>query len=154
MKSPPGIEPAATPATVPRSSPGYETTDVRVRTLLGFGLAIVLQILAAFGGLWLLWQSYQGTARNDGAGTTRLSRIDQVPPLPRLQSSPTADYNAFLADQIRSLSGYEWVDREHGIVQIPIEHAITLAVERGLPQPKPVPSPTENSTPKATEQQP
>jgi hypothetical protein len=57
--------------------------------------------------------------------------IDQpvfVPPSlfaePRLQTSDTAELTALRAAQRYSLQSYAWVDKEHGVIAIPIEEAM------------------------------
>jgi len=37
------------------------------------------------------------------------------------------------ADENKILSSYDWVDRDHGVVRIPIERAIEILADRGLP---------------------
>ena len=61
------------------------------------------------------------------------SRDPQMPPEPRLQQYPDSDISDFRASEERRLHGYGWVSKEAGVVHIPIEDAIRLTVERGLP---------------------
>jgi hypothetical protein len=56
-----------------------------------------------------------------------------IAPEPRLQENPTADLNRFRATEEAKLNGYGWVDRERGIIRIPIERAMDLLARRGLP---------------------
>jgi hypothetical protein len=55
------------------------------------------------------------------------------PPAPRLQIDPMADLAALRAADAAQLSSDEWEDRAAGIVRIPIESALALTAERGLP---------------------
>jgi hypothetical protein len=57
----------------------------------------------------------------------------QLASYPRLQVSPPADLQAFRAREEGELNSYGWVDKSAGIVHIPIEWAIELIVENGLP---------------------
>jgi hypothetical protein len=45
--------------------------------------------------------------------------------------------NDFRAGEKRELEGYGWVDRQNGVVRIPVERAMTLLLERGLPNNEP-----------------
>jgi hypothetical protein len=54
-------------------------------------------------------------------------------PQPHLQLSPPADMAAFRAGEEGALTNYAWIDRTNGIVRIPIERAMELLLERGLP---------------------
>ena len=55
------------------------------------------------------------------------------PPEPRLQTDPLLDLQQLRARDAERLSSYAWVDRDAGIVQLPIERAIELLAARGLP---------------------
>ncbi len=58
-----------------------------------------------------------------------------VPPgQPRLQRNPRADMTEYQRRMEQRLQGVGWVDRRAGVVHIPIERAMTLLLERGLPQ--------------------
>lgn len=56
-----------------------------------------------------------------------------LPPQPRLQVDEQADLERFRAEVERRLNGYGWVDRQQGIVHIPIEQAIEQAAANGYP---------------------
>jgi hypothetical protein len=60
-------------------------------------------------------------------------------PAPRLQRVPTQDVQVLRAEEAEILSSYAWVDEKQGIVRLPIERAMALVVERGLPAPTPLP---------------
>jgi len=65
-------------------------------------------------------------------------------PRPQLQPDPVADYNVYRLSAKEILDSYGWVDRNAGIARIPIDKAMDLVVERGLPwhQPGTGPAPT------------
>ena len=52
-------------------------------------------------------------------------------PAPQLQTDPDGDLRRLEAAQRRSLTGYAWVDRERGLVRIPIDRAMDLIAARG-----------------------
>ena len=54
------------------------------------------------------------------------------PPRPRLQTDPSEDLAKFLADEDRRLNTYYWVDKNKGIVHIPIEQAMHELAEEGI----------------------
>jgi hypothetical protein len=64
-----------------------------------------------------------------------------LPPPPRLQNYPFYDLKAFRGDENRVLEHYGWVDKNAGVVRIPVERAIDVlggegpAVSDGLRQP-------------------
>jgi len=54
-------------------------------------------------------------------------------PVPREQISPRLDLQALRAQEEAELSSYGWIDRKAGVVRIPIERALELVSQRGLP---------------------
>jgi hypothetical protein len=52
---------------------------------------------------------------------------------PRLQPDPRGDMDKARAEAMRELHGYGWIDRDKGIVHLPIEEAERRVVERGIP---------------------
>jgi hypothetical protein len=55
-----------------------------------------------------------------------------------LQVTPRQDAEAFRAREDDILNGYAWVNRDTGLVRIPIGEAMRLTVQKGLPV-RPVP---------------
>jgi hypothetical protein len=60
-----------------------------------------------------------------------------LPPPPRLQNYPFQDIKELRQNDKPLLSTYEWIDRNAGTVRIPVDRAIELLAERGLPYRKP-----------------
>jgi hypothetical protein len=54
------------------------------------------------------------------------------PPPPRLQLDQPRELARFRAEEDRQLHTYYWVEKERGIVHIPIGRAMQLLVERGI----------------------
>ena len=50
-----------------------------------------------------------------------------------MQVRPSADFAKLHAQEQTELNTYGWVDKSAGVVRIPIERAMQLLVERGLP---------------------
>jgi hypothetical protein len=57
----------------------------------------------------------------------------QVPAQPRLQTQPFKDVYQLREAENQRLGSYGWVARAQGVVRIPIDEAMRLTVERGLP---------------------
>src|SRR5215469_2165467 len=72
--------------------------------------------------------SYSGAQTQAAAAVPR-----PLPPEPRLQASPSADWKAYRDAQMEQLSSYGWVDRDKGAVAIPIQRAMELIIQRGIP---------------------
>jgi len=56
-----------------------------------------------------------------------------LPPEPRLQVNGPQDLAAMREAEDRVLTQYAWVDPDHGIIRIPIDRAIGLLAQEGLP---------------------
>src|SRR5437016_1376916 len=51
-------------------------------------------------------------------------------PAPRLQVAPPEDLQKMLAREKEELNSYGWMDREHGVVRLPIQRAMELLSQR------------------------
>jgi len=54
-------------------------------------------------------------------------------PAPALQTDPAADMERFRAEERRVLESYGWIDRQRGVVRIPVEAAMRRVVRDGIP---------------------
>jgi hypothetical protein len=62
-----------------------------------------------------------------------LSYTREPTPEPHLLVVPGQELKAMRAEEDAMLKSYDWVDREKGIVRIPIQRAIDILAQRGLP---------------------
>lgn len=114
---------------------GYEPRDVRVGWIVAFAMALAAMVVLVLPLTdWIFDRLESGAAQLDAPTSPLAAR--QEPPEPRLESRPAAELSALRRREQQVLTKYRWLDREQGIVQIPIERAIELLVERGLPEPK------------------
>jgi hypothetical protein len=111
----------------------HEQTDVNIRWIFVFaaGLAIVAVMinLAVLG----LYKYFDGREARGPAEHALASGEPRLPPEPRLQTAPRQDLANFRAREDEILNGYHWVDKQAGVVRIPIGEAMKLTVQRGLP---------------------
>jgi hypothetical protein len=112
----------------------HETSDVNIRAIFGFGIGLTIASLIIAAGVWGLFQ-YFNTREARPVFTVYPLAVDQtsVPPEPRLQINPRQDMSDLRAREDQVLTSYGWVDKNAGTVRIPIERAMQLVVERGLP---------------------
>jgi hypothetical protein len=104
----------------------HEERDVRVRLLIlaAAGLAIFTGT-ALLAMVWLF--DYLATRRAPEADyPSPLLETARLPPEPRLQSSPQRDMRVMRGEENAVLGSYGWVDRQAGIVRIPITRAMEL----------------------------
>jgi len=64
--------------------------------------------------------------------------LDRNFPAPQLEIDERTQLNDTLLKQERELNSYGWVDKQAGTVRIPIDRAIDLVAQRGLPLRAPI----------------
>jgi hypothetical protein len=101
---------------VPEST---EADRVDGRTIARIALVIFAVIVAT---LVLL----SGLARYYRLQHPEVSGVYPVPTPPRIDPAPRTELQRYLAEQRIRLESYAWVDRERGLVHIPIERAMAL----------------------------
>jgi hypothetical protein len=113
----------------------HEASDVNIRAIFGFGLGLLVAGLIIHLLVWVLFQYF--TAREGRMVAPRfplaVTQETRVPPEPRLQTNPRQDLGELRAREDQVLSSYGWVDKNAGVVRIPIDQAMKLTLERGLP---------------------
>lgn len=123
-------------------SQGYELRDVNVWYVLAFAAGLALMVVAVLPLIdWTFKNLEQGAAKQDVPRSPLAG--DQEPPAPRLQSKPSASLAAFRRREEKELRSYRWIDKQQGVVQIPVERAMELLLKRGLPEPKAQPQQTK-----------
>jgi hypothetical protein len=112
--------------------PRHERNEIDWRriTLIGVGILAVLGLGAQLGS-YALFHYFSGGAGGPDAAPP--SEAGELPPAPRLQSDPPFDLERLRAEEKARLETYGWVNRERGIARIPVERAMDLVIERGLP---------------------
>ena len=116
------------------TGPGYEVSDAKVAPLLRWGAILAIITAASFALMMALVAFFTDEAKRTAKAPPPMMRSGvQIPPEPRLQVNPNQELGRIRAEESALLHGYGWVDRDDGVVRIPIERAIDLLVERGLP---------------------
>jgi len=112
---------------------GHEHTDANVWLIAKFGLWLVISAVIIHVGMGFLFGLYV-QQRQEPEHTFPLAAGQELrlPAAPRLQRFPENELYDFRQREERTLHEYGWIDRQGGRVQIPIEDAMRLTVERGL----------------------
>jgi hypothetical protein len=126
---------------------GFEHQDLTPRAVFAFliSLAIIgVLIHFALKGMLGYFEAYerqhQPHAENPLVKTgTELpaapsnARVDVTFPEPRLERNERLEINDFRLHEEQTLHSYGWVDQQAGVVRIPIDRAMQLIAQRGLP---------------------
>ncbi len=130
--------------TTPSPSPepnGYEKSDLKPKPIVLFAVMLtvvtILVFVASYGMIRFL--GWWDRARLETPASPLATRT--IPAEPRLQVKAPKDLQALRAAEQEVLTSYGWVSREAGVARIPIERAMQLVLERGLPERK-VPTPS------------
>jgi hypothetical protein len=117
-----------------RSGSGHERKDADVVSLALIAGMMLLCGVIVYIATWGLMQVL----------TIHRNKIEQPPskvaaqrrdfPVPRLQPIPQRDLAKFAAQQTVELHSYGWIDQKAGVVRIPIDRAMQMVLERGLPE--------------------
>ena len=112
-----------------------EDSDINVRAILGVGAGVIVAgiVIAA-----VVWSLYAYLANREATGTMSefpLAAGQQLrlPPEPRLQTDPREDLRVLKQAEDDALKSYGWIDKNSGVVRIPIDEAMKLTLKRGLP---------------------
>ncbi len=126
-------KPATTPpAPTPRAEDGHERRDVRAIPVILSGVALLVTVAVVSGIVWGLFTFLIDHPRAD-APASPLAGQRQPSTAPRLETVPGSTLAETNRRSNAILGSYGWVDRAHGVVHIPIERAMELLVQRGLP---------------------
>jgi hypothetical protein len=112
--------------------PGYETRDASIPALLKFAVSLaVIIIVVSFGMKWLF--NYDAKTQSLGPTVTPFENERTIPPLPRLQVLPQKEIHDYWEAEQGLVNSYGWVDRQNGVVRIPVDRAMRILLQRGLP---------------------
>jgi hypothetical protein len=122
----------------------HEESDVSIRPIFNFAIGLFVVAAAVHIAVYLLFALLSNQATR--ANTVRtyplsIGQEDRLPPEPRLQTNPRQDLRDLRAGEDQILNGYRWVDRNAGIVGIPVNEAMKLTLQRGLPSRPATPQP-------------
>ena len=121
-------------ATEPRPDVRFEPADISTRHVLYTGAGVLLCTIAIVFVMYVLFSYMRSLKAHESANTSPLPReTSPLPPEPRLQASPTLDYRTMRDQANWELHHYQWIDRRNGILAIPIDRAMDLVAQRGIP---------------------
>jgi hypothetical protein len=114
---------------------GHETSAVSTRVVMNFGVALVVGAVIVYVAIWAVYVYFGRLADRAYPREYPMARVGAPaqPPAPRLQVQPREELKQMRAEEDQILNSYGWVDGSAGIVRIPIEQAMRVTIEQGLP---------------------
>jgi hypothetical protein len=113
----------------------HEHSDVNINGIFAFAAALVVVAAVVHLLVFVLFRFFDARAgqRVTPQFPLAIEQENRLPPEPRLQTNPRQDLAELRTKEDQTLTSYGWVDKNAGIVRIPIDEAIKLTLERGLP---------------------
>ena len=140
------------------ASAGYEQTDVRVTGIVVFLVSLLIFVGVCGGVTYLIGALINGHLdREDGPNTKwtkdtdrEIRKLGNMPANPELQDKIAAMTQNFPTPRVQTddgnqdvadlharedllLDNYSWIDQSKGTVRIPIERAMEIIAQKGLP---------------------
>ncbi len=111
------------------SPSAHEPADLHVGLVVRVAVILAVALAASILALVFFFRQleHRYPARTSEA-SPRVTASD-LPPAPRLQTAPLLDLQQVRAAEDAHLDHYGWIDRAHGIGQIPIDRAMVLWVK-------------------------
>jgi hypothetical protein len=126
---------------------GYERRDANIPALLklGLGLAVLIAVtMVSMTWAFSIFDKYEPL----GPPAASFVNSRQLPTGPLLQAAPHVELKDYCAAQQNNVGTYAWVDKQQGTVRIPVDRAMDLILQQGLPA-RAVNSASSDGTPAA-----
>jgi hypothetical protein len=137
-------EAAVNPHIEPDNNPtvAHEHTDADSHAITRFGIGLAFLIVVSQLLLWWMFDHFseRETKLSPHVPAMVRSQAPTLPPEPRLQGNAPLDVNPRLdlkqmrANEDAFLNHYGWIDPDHGIVHVPIDKALDVVAQTGLPK--------------------
>jgi hypothetical protein len=122
----------------------FEHQDLSPSGVYAFLIGLAVAGIVIYFVLWGLYRYMDAYDRShqppqnplvQSAADTRHvpSQAVQKFPQPRLEKNERTEIDDFLLKEEQTLDSYGWVDQKAGVVRIPIDRAMQLIAQRGLP---------------------
>ncbi len=112
---------------------GHETRDLNVRAVSWFALGLVMAFVVISAAVIGLYKVFEHRHPSPDAPSRIALYPHMIVPQPLLETHPAVDLEQFQTVEAAKLNSYGWVDKPAGVIRIPIERAMDLIVQRGLP---------------------
>jgi hypothetical protein len=112
---------------------GHEHSDASVWIIAKFGLWLAISAIVISAGVALLFALFVRQSEERVKEFPLAGQEQRLPAAPRLQQFPENELLDFRQHESAVLNEYGWVNKDAGVVRMPIAEAMRLTVERGLP---------------------
>lgn len=113
------------------SPAGHEVSDLRAGPIALFGVGVVIALALAVA-ITTFFMHARAVGKRE-APEPRLARERATLSQPRLQVGGVNELREMRAGEEAALNSYGWVDKNAGVVRIPIDRAMEIIASKGLP---------------------
>lgn len=145
---------------VQHTDASYDRSDLEARGIISFLIGLAITVVFIHLIVWGFVRAYTHFEPKAVARTSAIIEPQAVPPqgdpvlrfpAPQLQPDEVADLNKYREAVEQQLNSTGWIDEKAGVAHIPVEKAIDLVAQRGLPV-RPQPPQSQQAQPAATPQ--
>lgn len=112
----------------------HEKRDLNARYVGVFFAGLFLLLIFSLLAMWGVFGFFaEEQAESQPPPSPLAASRPKEPPGPRLQVNPPVELKEIRQGEEEQLDSYGWVQKEAGVVHIPIEQAKKLLLQRGLP---------------------
>jgi hypothetical protein len=118
----------------------HEESDLNLDGIIKFVIHLIVLVAASAGIVYGMYKYFSGQEyeqEKSETPSTLLQRgqrssgkVEDIFPEPRLQTLPVIDLESYRAAERQKLENYNWLDKEKGIVSIPIDEAKKRLLEQ------------------------
>lgn len=124
---------------------GFERQDLGSRPVFGFIISLVIAGILIYYVIWGVFHFLDAFNAKNQQTRTPLEAVEKTNPRevrnaeimrfpePRLEENERTELNGFRYGEEEKLNSYGWVDEKSGVAHIPINQAMQLIAQRGLP---------------------
>ena len=118
----------------PNGAVGHEQREVNPMLIVWSAIALAIGTVIVCVIVWGIFNYFKTSFEREYAKIPMpVAAPPPIPPGPRIQEFPAEEIKALRAHEEHVLSSYAWIDQKNGIVRLPIDRAMDLLLQRGLP---------------------
>ncbi len=118
----------------PSASPSaHEGADLHIGNVVKVAALLAATLVTSILLLLLFFRHMERKYPGRTSEAAPVVLESQLPPAPRLQTNPLRDLQAVREVENSRLDRYAWIDRQHGVAQIPIDRAMILWTKSSPP---------------------
>ena len=110
-----------------------EADGINYRGIAWFVAILVVATLLCEGLVLVMFGAFQRQAGRDAAALPAVPAIEKTQQGPTLLTDEPGNLQKFRKSEDEQLQTYGWIDKDAGIVRVPIDRAKQLLLQRGLP---------------------